>query len=169
MVAGLGLPFWRTDHVISQCNTNYTSLLKSLPRLWTITFRSSTGKQTQGTCAGFLPSPSLTAAGVAAPRWGCFIYSAQVHRAVVAGQTELAPWTRQVLPDEIRATVKPARKFWLRFKSHCYLLSKEMLFTGLSGLCSVHSLAGRRKIQRVLVIRSEPLSSERKTYKVKTE
>lgn len=37
-----------------------------------------------------------------------------------------------------------------------------MLYAGLFGLCSVHSLARRRKIHCILVIRSVQLSSERK-------
>lgn len=61
--------------------------------------------------AGFLPPPNLAAVEAAAPHWGCFIYSAQVHGAVLAGQTQwTGTWDRQVLPDEIRATAKPAKK-----------------------------------------------------------
>lgn len=39
-----------------------------------------------------------------------------------------------------------------------------MLYTGLFGLCRVHSLAGRRKIHLISVTRSVPLSSNRKNY-----
>jgi len=119
-VVRLSLPAWRANHVICKCNANFTSQMKNLPSLRTVTLRSAPSAW-KANSKLYSTLPPLNPAGTSAKHTyrsycssvpqelPCFHHSGYLGPRVVDYIKTTDTWDMRVLPDESRPTDLPEK------------------------------------------------------------